>query len=53
MSKLDVGKVKAVSIDLKNLSDVVDNYVVKKTFYNKLDSKVTRLTRISAKKLIH
>ena len=33
---LDVGKLKTVPVDLKKLSDVVNNKVVKNTKFNKL-----------------
>ena len=33
MDKLDVGKLKAVSIDLKKFSDVADNYVFLKKHF--------------------
>ena len=41
---LDVGKLKAVSADLKKLKDVVDNEVVKNTKFNTL-KKVNNLER--------
>ena len=37
---LDVGKLKSVPLDLKKLSDVVDNEVVKNTKFNTLKTKV-------------
>ena len=40
---LDVGKLKIVPVDLKKLSDVVDNEVVKKTKFNTLKTKVNNL----------
>ena len=40
---LDVGKLKTVSIDLKRLDDVVSKEVMKKTVYNKLNTKVNNL----------
>ena len=36
----DVGKLKTVSVDLKKLSDVVDNEVAKNTKFNALKTKV-------------
>ena len=42
---LDVGKLKTVPIDLKKLSDVVDNDVVKNTKYNTLKKKVNSLEK--------
>ena len=40
VGKLDIDKLVPVSIDLSKLSDVVKNYVVKKTVYDKLVAKV-------------
>ena len=40
---LDISKLKAVSVDLKNLSDVVDNEVVENTKLNTLKTKVNNL----------
>ena len=40
---LDVGKLKIDPVDLKKLSDVVDNEVVKKTKFNTLKTKVNNL----------
>ena len=37
---LHVGKLKTVPVDLRKLSDVVDNKVLKKTKFNKLSTKV-------------
>ena len=37
---LDVGKLKTVPVDLKKLSDVIDNKVVKNTKFNTLKKKV-------------
>ena len=37
---LDVGKLKTVPIDLKDLSDVVSKEVVKSTTFNKLKAKL-------------
>ena len=42
---LDVGKLKIVPVDLKKLSDVVDNEVVKSTKLDTLKTKVKRLGR--------
>ena len=41
--KLDVDKLKPVFVDLKQLSDVVDNDVLKKTVYNELVKKLMPL----------
>ena len=40
VDKLDVEKFKTVPVDLAKLSNVVKNYLVKKTEYNKLVTKV-------------
>ena len=52
---LDVGKLKAVPVELKKLSDVVDNEVVKNTKFNTLKTKVNNLQKIiaDATTLIH
>ena len=51
---LDVGKFKTVSIDLKKLSDVVDN-VIKNTKFNRMKTKVNSLEKkfLDATTLIH
>ena len=43
MDKIDVGKLKTVTVDLRKLSNVVNNDVVKKTVYNKLVPKVNNI----------
>ena len=40
---LDVGKRKTVPVDLKKLSDVVDNEVVKNTKFSTLKTKINNL----------
>ena len=40
---LDLGKLKTVPVDLKKLSDVVDNVVVKSKNFNTLKTKVNSL----------
>ena len=42
---LDVGELKTAPIDLKKLSDVVSKEVVKKTVYNKLNTKINNLEK--------
>ena len=42
---LDVGKLKTVPVDLKKLSDVVANEVVKNTKFNTLKTKVNSLEK--------
>ena len=41
--KLDIDKLVSVPVDLSKLSDVVKNYVVKKTVYHKLVAKVDNI----------
>ena len=41
--KVDAGKLKTVSVDLKKSSDVVDNEVIKNTKFNTLKAKVFNL----------
>ena len=43
VNKLDIDKLVPVPADLSKLSDVVKNYVVKKTVYNKLVAKVNNI----------
>ena len=42
---LDVGKLKTTLVDLKKLSDVVNNEVVKNTKFNTLKTKVNNLDK--------
>ena len=42
---LDVGKLKSIPVELKKLSDVVDNEVVKNTKFNTLKTKVNSLEK--------
>ena len=42
---LDVGNLKTADIDLKKLSDVVDNEVIKNTKFNTLKTKVNSLEK--------
>ena len=42
VNDLDVGKLRAVPIDLKKLSDLVDNEVVKNKNFNTLNAKVNK-----------
>ena len=42
---LDAGKLKTVSVDLKELRDVVNNEVVKNTKFNTLKAKLNRLEK--------
>ena len=39
LDDLDVGKSKTVSVDLKKLSDIIDNEVAKNTKFNTLTDK--------------
>ena len=52
---LDIGKLKTVPLDLKKLSDVVNNKVVKNTKFNKLKTEVNSLEKknLEATTLIH
>ena len=43
VDKLDIDKLVPVPVDLSKLSDVVKNYVVKKTEYDKLAAKVNSI----------
>ena len=52
VNDLDVGKLKTVPVDLKKLSDVVDNEVVKNTKFNILKTKVSNLERKSLMQLL-
>ena len=49
---LDVGTLKTVLINLKELSDVVDNQVVKSTKFNTLKTKVNNLEKKILKPLL-
>ena len=42
---LDIDELKTVPVELKKLSDVVENEVVKNTKYNTLKTKVNRLDK--------
>ena len=52
---LDVDKLKTVPVDLKKLSDVVDNEVVKNTKFSTLNTKLNNLENkiLNATTLIH
>ena len=43
VNDLDVGTLKTLPVDLKKLSDIVSKEVVKKTVYDKLNTKVNNL----------
>ena len=45
MDNLDIGKLKTVPVDLKKISEVVDNQVVKNTKLNTLKTKVNNLDK--------
>ena len=45
INDLDVGKLKAIPIYLKKLSDVVTNEVVKNTKFNTLKTKINNLEK--------
>ena len=42
---LDVGKLKTVPVDLKKLSDIVDNKVIKNTKFTTLKTKLNNLEK--------
>ena len=52
VDKLDIDKLIPVPVDLSKLSDVVKNYVVKKTEHNKLVTKVNNIDTINFVKKI-
>ena len=43
VDKIDAGTLRTFSVDLSKLSNVVNNYVVKTTAYNKLVAKVNNI----------
>ena len=49
LDNIDVGKIKTFLVDLKKLSDIVDNEVLENTKFNTLKTKVKNLTTL----LIH
>ena len=55
VNHLDVGKLKNVSVDLKELIDVIDNEVIKNKKFNILKTKVNNLEKKTpdATTLIH
>ena len=55
VNHLDVGKQKNISVDLKELSDVIDNEVIKNKKFNILKTKVNNLEKKTpdATTLIH
>ena len=55
VNHLDVGKLKNVSVDLKELTDVIDNEVIKNKKFNILKAKVNNLEKKTpdATTLIH
>ena len=52
VDKLDVDKLKPVSVDLSKLSDVVNNDVVKNTEYNELVKKVNNINTTDTSNLV-
>ena len=42
---LDVGKLKTVPVDLKKLSDIVDNKIIKNTKFTTLKTKLNNLEK--------
>ena len=55
VDNLDVGKLKTVPVDMKKLSDAVDNEAVKNTKFNTLKAKVNNLEKktFDSTSLIH
>ena len=55
VNHLDVGKLKNVSVDLKELTDVIDNEVIKNKKFNIIKAKVNNLEKKTpdATTLIH
>ena len=49
VDNIDIGKLKTVPADLSKLSNVVDNYVVKKAMY---DRSVTKVNSVDLNKLV-
>ena len=47
VDKLGIDKLVQIPVDLSKLSDIVKNYVVKKTLYNKLVTKVNNIDTTS------
>ena len=52
VDKVDIGKLKTTPIDLRKLSIVIKNGVVKKTEYNELIKKVNNINNTGTSKLV-
>ena len=52
IDNLDVGKLKAVPVDLKKLSDIVSKEVVKNTKFNTINTKVDNLDSLGSPLLL-
>ena len=52
VDELDIGKLETTPVDLSKISNVVANYVVKKTEYNELVKKVNNISTTNANDLV-
>ena len=52
VDKLDIGKLETTPVDLRKLSNVVKNDVVKKTEYNELVKKVNNISATDTSNLV-
>ena len=52
VDKLDIGKLETTPVDLRKLSNVVKNDVVKKTEYNELVKKVNNISTTDTSNLV-
>ena len=52
IDKLDIGKLETTPVDLNKLSNVVKNYVVKKTAYIELVKKANNITTTDTRNLV-
>ena len=52
VDELDIGKLETTPVDVSKISNVVANYVVKKTEYNELVKKVNNISTTNASDLV-
>ena len=52
VDELDIGKLETTPVDLSKISNVVANYVVKKTEYTELVKKVNNISTTNANDLV-
>ena len=52
IDKLDIGKLETTPVDLNKLSNVVKNYVVKKTAYIELVKKANNISTTDTRNLV-